>query len=109
MGYRLPSNLCPETGQPTHMLVCNDSIIYVINRLDNTATELFADVNKTRLNTMAYDPYKQIIYYCDSKRDVTNKAVFKYDVKTGVKSTLIANVNNPSFNIQTFARLGLRL
>ena len=81
-----------------------NSIIYVINRLDNTATELFADASVTRLNTMAYDPYKQIIYYCDSKRDATNKAVFKYDVKTGVKSTLIANVNNPPFNIQTFAQ-----
>ncbi len=94
----------PETGQPTHMLVGYDSIIYVINRLDNTATELFADASVTRLNTMAYDPYKQIIYYCDSKRDASNKTVFKYDVKTGIKSTLITNVNSAPFNIQTFAQ-----
>lgn len=92
----------PETGQPTHMLVSYDSIIYVVNKLDNTATQLFNDPSVTRLNTMAYDPYKQIIYYCDSKRDVSNKAVFKYDVKTGVKSTFIANVN--TLGIQTFGQ-----
>lgn len=90
----------PETGQPTHMLIAYDSIIYVVNKLDNTAMELYADPSVNRLNTMAYDPYNQVIYYCDSRRVSTNLSVFKYDVKTGVKSTFINNVN--TFGIQTF-------
>ena len=66
----------PETGQPTHMLVGYENAIYVINRLDNTATELFTDASVTRLNTMAYEPYKQILYYCDSTRDASNRIVY---------------------------------
>ncbi|MCB0508283.1 MAG: T9SS type A sorting domain-containing protein [Bacteroidetes bacterium] len=92
----------PETGQPTHMLVGYDNSIYVVNKLDNTAMELFTDSDLTRLNTIAYDPYKQIIYYCDSWRNAANKSVYKYDVKTGVKSTFISDVND--FGIQTFAQ-----
>lgn len=62
--------------------------------------ELYADPSVNRLNTMAYDPYNQVIYYCDSRRVSTNLSVYKYDVKTGVKSTFINNVN--TFGIQTF-------
>lgn len=83
------------------MLVSYDSIVYVVDKLNNVATELYADPSVNRLNAMAYDPYKQVIYYCDSKRDANNKSIFKYDIKTGVKSTFIANVN--TFGIQTFA------
>lgn len=92
----------PETGQPTHMLVAYDSIMYVVNKLDNTAMQLFNDPSMTRLNTVAYDPYNQIIYYCNSARVSSNRSVYKYDVKTGTKSTFIADVN--TLGIQTFAQ-----
>jgi hypothetical protein len=94
----------PETGQPTHMLVGYNRTIYVINRLDNTATELFTDASIYRINTMAYDPYKQIIYYCDSKQAASNRTVYKYDVKLGTRTTFISDVNSAPFNIQTFSQ-----
>ena len=92
----------PETGQPTHMLIAYDSIIYIVNKLDNTALELYAETTMNRINTVAYDPYNQIIYFCDSRRDALNLSVYKYDVKTGVRSTFINNVN--TFGIQTFTK-----
>lgn len=91
----------PETGQPTHMLVSYDSIVYVVNKLDNTAMELFSDPTMNRINTMAYDPYKQVIYYCNSARSASNRSVYKYDVKSGVKSTFISDVN--TLGMQTFS------
>ena len=45
-------------------------------------------------------PYNQIVYFCDNARTPRNRAVYKYDIKTGVKSTWITDVRN--YGIQLF-------
>ena len=80
----------------------------VVNLTNNTSSFLFEDnsiytpifgttAGNKRINSLAYDPYKQIVYYCDHDTSLpaTNPnvlKVFKYDVKTGVKSTFINNI-----------------
>jgi hypothetical protein len=98
----------PEVGQPAYMIASyGDSIVAV--DMTNNIVELLYEVGNTNLidtlfapaiNSLAYDPYNQIVYFCDNARTPSNRAVYKYDIKTGVKSTWIADVRN--YGIQLF-------
>ncbi|HUM51341.1 MAG TPA: T9SS type A sorting domain-containing protein [Chitinophagales bacterium] len=103
-GYQAVST--PEAGQHNYVLgTIGDSLI-VIDLTNNTSNFLYEDASifspttgttagNKRINSLAYDPYRQIVYYCDHDTSVGNanvKKVFKYDVKTGVKSTFINDI-----------------
>jgi hypothetical protein len=84
-----------------------DSIIAV--NMTNGTVDLLYEVGNTNLidtlfapaiNSLAYDPYNQIVYFCDNARTPRNRSVYKYDIKTGVKSTWISDVRD--YGIQLF-------
>ena len=105
-GYQAVST--PEAGQHNYVLTAIGDSVMVVNLTNNTSSFLFEDnsiytpifgttAGNKRINSLAYDPYKQIVYYCDHDTSLpaTNPnvlKVFKYDVKTGVKSTFINNI-----------------
>ncbi|MFN8296047.1 MAG: T9SS type A sorting domain-containing protein [Chitinophagales bacterium] len=93
----------PEAGQPQYIMAVYGDSCMLVNMTTNTASLLFEDASlyltggARKMNSVAYDPYKQIVYYCDNDTSppATNPnvlKVFKYDVKTGVKSTFINDV-----------------
>lgn len=106
VGYQAVAT--PEMGQPAYMIGSyGDSIVAV--DLTNNLVELIYEVGNTNLidtlfapaiNSLAYDPNNQIVYFADNARTPRNKSIFKYDIKTGIKSTWIDNVED--FGIQLF-------
>lgn len=109
-GYQAIS--APESGQHNYVLnVIGDSVM-VVDLTNNTASFLFEDASmfsptnsgqagntagNRRINSLAYDPYRQIVYYCDNDTSLVTVnpnvvKVFQYNVKTGVKSTFINDI-----------------
>lgn len=93
----------PEAGQPSFTLACYKDSIMVVNLTSNTASLLYRDptFSSGGINSLATDPYRQIIYYSDNTKVNTNRAIYQYNIKTGVKSTFIADVT--TFGIQLFS------
>lgn len=98
----------PEAGQPAYMLACYKDSIMIINTTTNVASLLYRDAtfSTAGINSLAIDPYNQVIYYTDNARINTNRAIYKYNVRTGVKSTWIADVTAPPYNM-TLNSVGL--
>ena len=82
----------PEAGQHSYVIANKHNKILVLDLNDTTTSVLYTDAAFQRINSIAYDPYKQVVYYCDQYAINTNKTVYKYDVKTGVKSVAIADI-----------------
>lgn len=94
----------PFTGQPQYVLTVVNNNIYYTDPTNGNAYFLFNEPGHNRLNSMAYDPYKRIVYYTYSltggNNPVTDKTLKKYDVDTKTISVVISNVN--TFGIPTF-------
>ncbi len=88
----------PFTNQPGYVLTAlNDSVFYV-NPANGNAQLLFRDPTGNNINSMGYDPYNKFLYYTYSLTNggavnPNDKSIQKYDVNTGVISTVVSNVN----------------
>lgn len=93
----------PEEGQDTLLLVSySDSTIYVLDITTNIATPLFKDPYIKEPNSLAFDSYNQIVYYCDGLGfSPTNKSVIRYNLRTDIRDTLIADVTTLGIQIFT--------
>ncbi len=97
----------PEAGQPTYTLGVYNNNIYVIDITNKTASILYTDASLTSINSLAYDPIRQIIYYTSNVRTITNKSVYKYDIKTNTKSTWISDITTYGVQLRTVTGSGL--
>lgn len=93
----------PEPGQPSWVTAGFNKSLYLVDVLNDTSMLLFTDntLSASGLNTVAVDPYNMHIYYTDNIRNSTNKSIFRYDVRTGTKTTWVADVT--TLGIQLFS------
>ena len=101
-GYQIISR--PFTGQPQYVIAVVNNNIYYVDPANGQGYFLFNEPGHNRLNSMAYDPYKRIVYYTYSLTGGTNpptdKTLKKYDVDSKTISVVIPNVN--TFGIPTY-------
>lgn len=88
----------PLTNQPGYVLSAIDNRVLMVNPANGKSKLLFADPSGNNINSLAYDPYNKFVYYTYSltsggKVNTNNKSIQKYDVSTGVISTVVSNVN----------------
>ncbi len=89
----------PFTGQPQYVLTVLGNTVYQTNTANGNSRPLFTDPGHTNINSTAYDPYNRIVYYtyslmANATADMNERALRKYDVKTGIISTVISDVRN---------------
>lgn len=100
MGYY--SIAKPYNRQPAYYLaVCNNTIYYV-NVANGVARKLFTDPGHTNINSLAYDPYRHMVYYAFSlsSSPSTDKTIKRYDYDLDTMGVFISNVN--TIGIPTF-------
>ncbi|MEP7377569.1 MAG: T9SS type A sorting domain-containing protein [Chitinophagaceae bacterium] len=94
----------PFTGQPQYVLSVVNNNIYYVDPSNGKGYFLFNEPAHNRLNSMAYDPYKRVVYYTFSLTGgsipQTDKVLKKYDVDTKLISVVIPDVN--TFGIPTY-------
>jgi hypothetical protein len=66
-GYQAISR--PFTGQPQYVITVVNSSVYYVDPTNGRGYFLFREPGHDRLNSMAYDPYKRIVYYTYSLTD----------------------------------------
>lgn len=94
------TTVAPEAGQPTYVVSCDGTNnLFAIDVATGTSHKLFTDATVSALNSLAYDPYNMQFYYCDNSSSGGNKAVYRYDLRTCTRTTFIADVTAPPFNI----------
>lgn len=96
----------PFTGQPQYVITVVNNNVYYVDPNSGRGYFLFNEPGHDRLNSMAYDPYRRIVYYTYSLTDRVgldpriDKTLKKYDVDTKTISVVIPNVN--TFGIPTY-------
>ena len=96
----------PFTGQPQYVLTVVNSDVYYVDPTNGKGYFLFHEPGHDRLNSMAYDPYKRIVYYTYSLtgrvglNPQNDKTLKKYDVDAKTISVVIPDVN--TFGIPTY-------
>jgi hypothetical protein len=89
----------PFTGQPQYVLAVVNNNVYYVNPANGRSYFLFNEPGHDRLNSMAYDPYRRVVYYTYSLTDrvglipANDKVLKKYDVDSRTISVLVPNVN----------------
>lgn len=56
----------PFTGQGSYVVCARNDSIYYVNVANGVAKFLFADYGHNRINSLAYDPYRHMVYYAYS-------------------------------------------
>lgn len=102
-GYQAIST--PEIGQPSYVLAAYGTNVNAVDLVNNTSDVLFSDTTISGINSLAYDPYRQVVYYTDNARVGTNVSIFQYNVKTGVKTTFVNDVT--AFGMQVIPSYGM--
>ncbi|TCJ18823.1 T9SS type A sorting domain-containing protein [Flaviaesturariibacter flavus] len=84
----------PWNNQPGYVLSVVNNKILQTDPATGKSKLIFADPTGNNINSMAYDPYNYVIYYCYSLTGspATNKSVKKYDITTGTLSTFISDI-----------------
>ncbi|MGK2860771.1 MAG: GEVED domain-containing protein [Chitinophagaceae bacterium] len=96
----------PFTGQPQYVLAVVNNNIYYVDPSSGKGYFLFNEPGHDRLNSMAYDPYKRVVYYTYSLTQraglnpQVDKVLKKYDVDSKTISVVIPDVN--TFGIPTY-------
>lgn len=96
----------PESSQDEYFLLARTNSINIVNASTGAATLLYTDGSLTSINSLAYDPYEQIVYYTSEEYVSTNKTIYKYNVRTNTKSTFISDVTASPYNM-TLSNEGL--
>lgn len=97
----------PFTNQPSYVLASRNDSVYYVNVANGVARFLFADYGNDYLNSMAYDPYRHMVYYTYSlsgpggvvsSTDYVLRR-YDYDMDTlGVVSTDVRTLGIPLFD-----------
>lgn len=99
----------PFTGQPGYVLHAFDRSVYAVNPATGKTRFLFTDnttpfgaitaSNRCYVNSMAYDPYRRILYYVYSLTTSasTNRMLRKYDFNTNTISTVLADLSSVTY------------
>ncbi len=84
----------PFTGQAQYVITVLNNNVYFTDPVTGRARLLFTEPGHTNINSTAYDPYSRIVYYTYSltSNDRNELKIKKYDVNTGVISTVINDV-----------------
>ncbi len=92
----------PYTGQPSYFLAVRDNYIYYVNVNNGVARLLFRDPLRSNINSLAYDPYRHMVYYSFSLQasPSTDKLIRRYDYDMDTLGDFIPNVN--TLGIPTF-------
>jgi hypothetical protein len=96
----------PFTGQPQYVLAVVNNNVYYIDPTNGKSYFLFNEPGHDRLNSMAYDPYRRVVYYTYSLTERVglnprnDKVLKKYDVDSKTISVVLPNVN--SIGIPTY-------
>lgn len=92
----------PYTGQPSYFLAVLNNTIYYVNVDNGVARYLFRDNGHTNINSLAYDPYRHMVYYSYSLTGSpsADKTIRRYDYDMDTLGIFINNVN--SIGIPTF-------
>ncbi|HPH85911.1 MAG TPA: GEVED domain-containing protein [Ferruginibacter sp.] len=93
----------PFAGQPAYVLAVLDNTIYYVNPANGAARKLFKDGGHTNINSLAYDPYRRMVYYSYSLSGSpsTDKAIRRYDYEMDTLGVMLPNVNTigiPTYN-----------
>ena len=85
----------PFTNQPAYFLVSLDNSVYYVDVATGNAKFLFTDPGATNINSMAYDPYRHMVYYTYSLTGspATDKTVRRYDYEQDTLGILTTDVN----------------
>ncbi|MEO6670701.1 MAG: GEVED domain-containing protein [Ferruginibacter sp.] len=92
----------PYVGQPSYFLAVCNNVIYYVNVANGVARYLFKDPGHTNINSLAYDPYRHMVYYSYSltSSPSTDKTMRRYDYDMDTLGVFIPNIN--SVGIPTF-------
>jgi hypothetical protein len=97
----------PFTGQGSYVVCARNDSIYYVNVANGVAKFLFADYGHNRINSLAYDPYRHMVYYAYSLSgpgggpSATNRILrrYDYDMDTlGVVCNDLRTLGIPLFN-----------
>lgn len=97
----------PFTGQGSYVVCARNDSIYYVNVANGVAKFLFADYGHNRINSLAYDPYRHMVYYAYSLSgpgggpSTTNRILrrYDYDMDTiGVVSNDLRSLGIPLFD-----------
>ncbi len=86
----------PFTNQPGYILVSLNNSVYYVDIATGNAKFLFTDSGTTNINSLAYDPYRHMVYYTYSLTGspTNDKTVRRYDYERDTLGVLTTNVNN---------------
>lgn len=93
-------------SQPSYILEAINKSVYMVNPVTGVAKFIFSDgATSGTINSLAYDPYNHVIYYCwsltnNGSANASERTLRKYDMTTGTATTLLADVT--SLGIPTF-------
>ena len=92
----------PFVGQPSYFLAVKDNQIFYVNVANGVARLLFKDNGHTNINSLAYDPYRHMVYYAFSltNNSQSDRTIYRYDYDLDTMGVFISNVNN--IGIPTF-------
>lgn len=92
----------PFTGQPSYFLAVRNNNVYYVNVNTGAARLLFVDNGHTNINSLAYDPYRHMVYYSYSlsSTPTSDKTIRRYDYDMDTLGIFISNVN--TLGIPTF-------
>lgn len=85
----------PYNRQPSYFLAVRDNNIYYVNVDNGVARLLFKDPAHTNINSLAYDPYRHMVYYSFSlsSSPSTDKTIKRFDYDMDTLGVFISNVN----------------
>jgi hypothetical protein len=103
VGYQAIS--APQfVNQPGYVITVVDNNVYYVDPSTGKARFIFQDPNHSNLNSVAYDPVNNFIYYAYSltSNSVNNRALRRYDYNMdtfGVVTNDIRHLGIPTFNV----------
>ncbi len=85
----------PFAGQPSYVVAVLNSTVYYVDVATGVARKLFTDPAHTNINSLAYDPYRHMVYYAFSLTNSpqTNKVIKRYDYDMDTLGVFVSNVN----------------
>jgi hypothetical protein len=85
----------PYAGQPSYFLAVKDNQIFYVNVANGVARLLFQDAGHTNINSLAYDPYRHMVYYAYSltNNSQNDRKVKRFDYDMDTMGVFIPDVN----------------
>jgi len=86
----------PFDGQPSYFLAVMNNRVFYVDIASGVARLLFQDNGHTNINSLAYDPYRHMVYYSYSLTTSaqTDRKIFRYDYDMDTLGVMLPNVNS---------------